>query len=382
MANLIAICDTEKSKLNLSYLVNELSLDSNMTWMEFREKGYNKEFLSSFKVIIFVLNPNYIVDSFFIKRLKDITNDRQNTKSIYFVIDDTGEFDKRDILKGKLEIEKATKDIIDSPSVMVISSLLASEYKKYNTGLTKLENIRKNRHIFYLDKAGFPVCGNNIEEKDVLMFKCMSGIDNLIANINRDINDLENIDVNKVQWCVVGNKKCGKTTFINNIKNLNKNLEMIEYEDYSSLKVNISEGIVIILNTNHQDNIRLLKEIDDKYLEAKKIVILNKVDEFMYSDDYYIEFVKKVSSYVKKCLNEDIHILSSYYTKRWIELEKDSSKLEEIKGDQKLLLLDKFYIPIIKFNSDKEFLREFKRQNYLKELVGVEKILCLNHLQK
>lgn len=382
MANVIAICDTENSKLNLSYLVNELSLDSNITWMEFTEKGYNYEFFSNFKVMMFILNPKYIGDSFFIKRLKDITNNRKNTKSIYFVIDDNGEFDKRELLKVKLEIEKSTKDIIDSPIVMVISSLLSAEYKKYNTGLAKLEDIRKNRNIFYIDEEGYAARGNDLEEKDVLNFNSMSGIDNLIENVNRDINDLEHIDVSRIQWCVVGNEKSGKTTFINNIKSTNKNVEMVEYEKSSSLKVNISEGIVIILDTNHEDNISLLKEIDDKYLETKKIVVLNKVDEFMYGDDDYNEFIKKVSSYTKKYLNEDIHILSNYYTKRWIELEEDSSRLEEIKEDLKLLLLDKFYMPIIKFNSDKEFLRELKKQNYYEELLGVEKRLCLNHLQK
>ena len=74
--------------------------------------------------------------------------------------------------------------------------------------------------------------------------------------------------------------------------------------------------------------------------------------------------------------------MSSYYTKKWLELKEGNIKVDEVMLDSEIVLLDKFSIPILKFINERKFLEEFEKQNYINKLIEVEKRLCLNHLQK
>lgn len=381
MSNVIAISDLEKSKNNLSFLLKDLYIENNLSWNDFNNNNYDNDIFAHYKIIMFVINPCNVGNKIFIERLKELVKERLNTRSIYFVIDYRDELDKRELLRVKIEIEEAMKNIIDNPKVIDISSALASAYKMYTNKLCSLDFIRKNKDIFFIDNEGFPVSGSSIKEDDVLLFNDLSRIKILAESIKKDITDLVDINLSKVNWCVIGNSGSGKSTFIDNMQNINENIEYTEYLDISSLKLNVSEGIIIILDINHEENIAILKDVSERYLEEKKIVILNKADEFMYTEDDYKTFINKVRAYTKEILNEEIHIISSYNTKLWLELKKDTSKINEIRSDTKLVIFNKYYIPVIKFKNDKEFIEEFKKQNYLEELLEVEKI-CLNHLQK
>ena len=377
MANVIAICDQYKNKEKLNLLVNELNIDKVILYDEVDEENLNE-----FKIILFVLNPYYIGNEFFINKVKEITKLRKNTKSIMFAIDGKENLEKRELMKVKLEIESSLENLIDNPKVYDVSINLAVESKKYLIKSISLDDIRRNKEISYVDEEGFLVSGNDIKEEHVYKFRELSNIELLINNIEETMQALNNKDISKSSWCIVGNRNSGKSTMINNIRYLNKSIDIIEIDNIENINLIGSEGIIVLLDLNMEKNLKLLqkvKNIDDNY---KKVVILNKIDELMYIEENAKEFTENIKNYARRLLREEVIFMSSYYTKKWLELKEGNIKVDEVMLDSEIVLLDKFSIPILKFINERKFLEEFEKQNYINKLIEVEKRLCLNHLQK
>lgn len=377
MANVIAICDQYKNKEKLNLLVNELNLDKVILYDEVDEENLNE-----FKIILFILNPYYIGNEFFINKVKEITKLRKNTKSIMFAIDGKENLEKREIMKVKLEIESSLENLIDNPKVYDVSINLAVENKKYLVKLISLDDIRRNKEISYIDEEGFLVSGNNIKEEDVYKFRKLSNIEVLINNIGETLQALDNKEISKSSWYIVGNNNSGKSTMINNIRYLNKSIDIIEIDNIENINLSGSEGIIVLLDLNMEKNIELLqkvKNLDDNY---KKVVILNRIDELIYIEEDAKKFIENIKNYTRKLLREEVILISSYYAKKWLEIKEDKIKVEEVMLDSEIVLLDRFSIPILTFINERRFLEEFEKQNYINKLREVEKRLCLNHLQK
>ena len=102
----------------------------------------------------------------------------------------------------------------------------------------------------------------------------------------------------------------------------------------------------------------------------------------MYIEEDAKEFIENIKNNVRRLLREEVIFMSSYYTKKWLELKEDKIKVDEVMLDSEIVLLDKFSIPILTFINERKFLDEFEKQNYINKLKEVEKRLCLNHLQK
>lgn len=377
MANVIAICDQYKNKEKLNLLVNELNIDKVILYDEIDEENLNE-----FKIILFILNPYYIGNEFFINKIKEITKLRKNTKSIMFAIDGKENLEKRELMKVKLEIESSLENLIDNPKVYDVSINLAVENKKYLIKSISLDDIRKNKEVSYIDEEGFLVSGNNIKEEHVYKFRELSNIELLMNNIEETMKALSNKDISKSAWYIVGNSNSGKSTLINNIGHLNKSIEIIEVDNIEDVNLSGSEGIIALLDLNMKKNIEVLekvKNIDDNY---KKVVILNKIDELMYIEGNAKEFRENIKNYARRFLREEVIFMSSYYAQKWLELKEGNIKVDEVMFDSKIVLLDKFEIPILKFINERKFLEEFEKQNYINELIEMEKRLCLNHSQK
>lgn len=377
MANVIAICDQYKNKEKLNLLVNELNIDKVILCDEVDEENLNE-----FKIILFVLNPYYIGNEFFINKVKEITKLRKNTKSIMFAIDGKENLEKRELMKLKLEIESSLENLIDNPEVYDVSINLAVESKKYLIKSISLDDIRRNKEISYVDEEGFLVSGNDIKEEHVYKFRELSNIELLINNIEETMQALNNKDISKSSWCIVGSRNSGKSTMINNIRYLNKSIDIIEIDNIENINLSGSEGIIVLLDLNMEENIKLLqkvKNIDDNY---KKVVILNRIDELMYMEETAKEFTENIKNYAKRLLREEVIFMSNYYAQKWLELKEGNIKVDEVMLDSEIVLLDKFSIPILTFINERKFLDEFEKQNYINKLKEVEKRLCLNHLQK
>ena len=377
MANVIAICDQYKNKEKLNLLVNELNIDKVILCDEVDEENLNE-----FKIILFVLNPYYIGNEFFINKVKEITKLRKNTKSIMFAIDGKENLEKRELMKLKLEIESSLENLIDNPKVYDVSINLAVENKKYLIKSISLDDIRRNKEISYVDEEGFLVSGNDIKEEHVYKFRELSNIELLINNIEETMQALNNKDISKSSWCIVGSRNSGKSTMINNIRYLNKSIDIIEIDNIENINLSGSEGIIVLLDLNMEENIKLLqkvKNIDDNY---KKVVILNRIDELMYMEETAKEFTENIKNYAKRLLREEVIFMSNYYAQKWLELKEGNIKVDEVMLDSEIVLLDKFSIPILTFINERKFLDEFEKQNYINKLKEVEKRLCLNHLQK
>lgn len=377
MANVIAICDQYKNKEKLNLLVNELNIDKVILYDE-----VDGENLNEFKIILFILNPYYIGNEFFINKVREITELRKNTKSIIFAIDGKEKLEKRELMKIKLEIESSLEDLIDNPKVYDVSINLAVENKKYLTGLVTLDDIKRNKEISYIDEEGFLVSGNEIKDKYIYQFRELSNIELLINNIGETLRALQNKDISKSIWYIIGSSNSGKSTMINNIGYLNKGIEIIEINTIENINLSGSEGIIVLLDLNIEENIQLLQKvrnIDDDY---KKIIILNKIDEFMYIEDDTREFIENINNYSRKFLREEVIVMSSYYLQKLLEIKEGKVTVEEVMFDSKIVLLDKFGIPLLKFINERNFLLEFEKQNYIDKLREVEKKLCLNHSQK
>lgn len=377
MANVIAICDQYKNKEKLNLLVSELNIDKVILYDEVDEEKLNE-----FKIILFILNPYYIGNEFFINKIREITELRKNTKSILFAIDGKENLEKRELMKIKLEIESSLENLINNPKIYDVSINLAAENKKYLMGLVTLDDIKRNKEISYTDEEGFLVSGNEIKEEYVYKFRELSSIELLINNIEETLQALHNKDISKSTWYIIGSSNSGKSTFINNIASLNKSIEIIEINSIENINFSASEGIIVLLGLNKEENIELLqkvKNIDDNY---KKVVILNKIDELMYIEEDAREFTENINNYVRKLLREEVIFMSNYYAQRWLEIKENKATVNEVMLDSKILLLDKFGIPILKFINERKFLEEFNKQNYIDKLKEVEKKLCLNHFQK
>lgn len=375
MANVIAICDQYKNKEKLNLLVNELNIDKVILYDEVDEENLNE-----FKIILFILNPYYIGNEFFINKVREITELRKNTKSILFAIDGKENLEKRELMKIKLEIESSLQDLIDNPKVYDVSINLAAENKKYLMGVLTLDDIKRNKEVSYIDEEGFLVSGNEIKEEHIYQFRELSNIELLINNIGETLQDLHNKDISKSSWYIIGSSNSGKSTMINNIGYLNKSIEIIERNNIENINLSGSEGIIVLLGLNIEENIELLqkvKNIDDNY---KKVVILNKIDELMYIEDDAREFTENINNYVRKLLREEVIFISSYYAQRWLEIKDGKATVDEVMLDPEIVLLDKFGIPILTFINERRFLEEFEKQNYIDKLREVEKKLCLNHL--
>lgn len=377
MANVIAICDQYKNKEKLNLLVSELNIDKVILYDEVDEEKLNE-----FKIILFILNPYYIGNEFFINKIREITELRKNTKSILFAIDGKENLEKRELMKIKLEIESSLENLINNPKIYDVSINLAAENKKYLMGLVTLDDIKRNKEISYTDEEGFLVSGNEIKEEHVYKFRELSSIELLINSIEETLQALHNKDISKSTWYIIGGNNSGKSTFINNIASLNKSIEIIEINSIENINFSASEGIIVLLGLNKEENIELLqkvKNIDDNY---KKVVILNKIDELMYIEEDTREFTENINNYVRKLLREEVVFISNYYAQRWLEIKENKATVNEVMLDSKILLLDKFGIPILKFINERKFLEEFNKQNYIDKLKEVEKKLCLNHFQK
>ena len=377
MANVIAICDQYKNKEKLNLLVNELNIDKVILYDEVDEENLNE-----FKIILFILNPYYIGNEFFINKIKEITKLRKNTKSIMFAIDGKENLEKRELMKVKLEIESSLENLIDNPKVYDVSINLAVENKKYLIKSISLDDIRRNKEVSYIDEEGFLVSGNNIKEEHVYKFRELSNIELLMNNIEETMQALSDKDISKSAWYIVGNSNSGKSTLINNIGYLNKSIEIIETDNIEDVNLSGSEGIIALQDLNMEKNIEVLekvKNIDDNY---KKVVILNKIDELMYIEENAKEFSENIKNYARRLLREEVIFMSSYYAQKWLELKEGNIKVDEVMFDSEIVLLDKFEIPILKFINERKFLEEFEKQNYINELIEVEKRLCLNHSQK
>ena len=75
MLNVIGICDLEKSKNNLSYLLDDLCIDKLTLFEEI-----DSDELDSFKIILFVLDSSNIGNKFFLDKINSIVTERKNTK--------------------------------------------------------------------------------------------------------------------------------------------------------------------------------------------------------------------------------------------------------------------------------------------------------------
>ena len=377
MANVIAICDQYKNKEKLNLLVSELNIDKVILYDEVDEEKLNE-----FKIILFILNPYYIGNEFFINKIREITELRKNTKSILFAVDGKENLEKRELMKIKLEIESSLENLIYNPKIYDISINLAAENKKYLMGLVTLDDIKRNKEISYIDEEGFLVSGNEIKEEHVYKFRELSNIEALINNIEETLQALHSKDIRKSAWYIIGSSNSGKSTMINNIASLNKSIEIIEINSIENVNLNGSEGIIVLLGLNKEENIELLQKVkntDDNY---KKIVILNKIDELMYIEEDAREFTENINNYARKLLREEVIFMSNYYAKRWLEIKENKATVNEVMLDSEIVLLDKFGIPILKFIDERRFLEEFNKQNYIDKLKEVEKKLCLNHFQK
>ena len=187
------------------------------------------------------------------------------------------------------------------------------------------------------------------------MFWEMSNIDKLAKYIKEDINSLGNLNLKKSYWYVVGNEKCGKSLLIENLKSIYDDIELYECNNIDQVNTSISEGVLIVLSNNHNENKELLESIKYEFRNCKKIVILNKIDEFMYEGETLEVFKRYVKKYVYETLNLDTIFISSYYIKKWRDIENEILTCDDLLKDNNIILFDKYNMPIVSFNSDKEF---------------------------
>lgn len=367
MISTVAICEKRTSKECLLQLLNKVHLDKVFTVEECKDICTD-----TFTVLFFILNIDSIGNEFFLNEIDKILINRKNTKSIYFVIDETSNVSESELFSIKLELEKSLINKIKNPKIILVSLLLARSYYTYNIGIMKLDDIRKDKGVGYIDNDGYSVSGKELNENHISKFWQKSNIQEFIKIINEHIPQFKNVDILKKTWGVLGEHKSGKTTFIEVMNYINENISFIEYSNIEEVKFVSMDGLIILLTLNNEENKKVL-EITKRVSNINIVIVINKIDMYTEYDNTKSEIENEISEYIKETTNLELAAsISSYYALKALELKSNKIESSDLVRDEDIIILDKYGFPQI-YNGDAVgFKKEFMKQSTLNTIKGVD----------
>lgn len=371
MVKSLAVCDKECSIEYLKMLINRLPL-SNIISTE----ACTNELTRDYTVLFFVLNAENIGNMFFIQRIKEILKYRKSKKSIYFLIDGIERLEREEIFKVKIELERTLKQDILHPQIFPVSLALACAYSQYHLGVWTLEYIQKDKGLFILDTSGYSITGKALEVSHIESFLEQSRVDKIIAIFKEELPKFQHIDIERSAWGVIGS---GKTTFKSVVEYIEPHLNIVELETIEDTSQHILDGIIVLLDLNHEYNKELLITLSQYQVKLKRVVLLNKIDNYMSINQTREEIEHMVNGYTSQLINEKVlSSISSYYASKVIAMEKGEIAVEEVWQDKEVVLLDHYGFPVVQLTKEK-FKQIFINQSSLDKIQGVCKEICSNH---
>ncbi len=140
-----------------------------------KHKDITTNIMPSVNAVIFMIDPESVGQVHFTEiiqnyvRNADKSSMERDGKHIFFVINKIDKFDKKDIQKARIELEKVLADIIPDPQIYEVSAYYAMLGKMYMAKTMALEDIRKDRKVIIPnpEEPEYPLSGKEITARHI-----------------------------------------------------------------------------------------------------------------------------------------------------------------------------------------------------------------------
>ncbi|OIJ14219.1 hypothetical protein BKP37_09050 [Anaerobacillus alkalilacustris] len=309
------------------------------------------ERLPSYDMVFFLLTPTQIGHKFFKKAVEEVFKFRKNSKTIFLAIDDCHRLDDEDVIKVTLELKASIKDILKNPTVFKVSSYYAALHLQFERGQLSLEDLRRNREVMVPTLEGELIIGKQLQENDLAMLLPLSKMEQLFELVQPFSVGIRNagIDVTKKNWQVVGPDRTGKSLITNLLQqSIGETDHFVENEIGTVDSGKYYDGIFVIFDLEWDKCSGYLEKICTSTVGSEKMIIVNKVDDFMFFDQSRDDLFKEISTKIQSLTSDPIYYVSSAYYQQYIKLLQGEVTVDDIINDPDIVLVDPLNFPIAK----------------------------------
>ncbi|OIJ20749.1 hypothetical protein BKP45_08085 [Anaerobacillus alkalidiazotrophicus] len=315
------------------------------------------ERLPSFDMIFFLLTPTQIGHKFFKKAVEEVFKVRKNSKTIFLAIDDCHRLDDEDVIKVTLELKASIKDIMKNPTVFKVSSYYASLHHQFERGQLTLEDLRRNREVMVPTQDGDMIMGKKLQGDHPAMLLELSKMEQLFELVQQFSSGIRNagIDVAKKNWLVVGPDRTGKSLLTNLLQqSVGENNHFVENDIAEVDLGKYYDGMFVIFDLEWDKYSSYLEKICTSTVGSEKMIIVNKVDDFMFFDQSRDELLKEIKTKIQSYTSDPIYFVSASYYQQYIKLLQGEITVDDIIADPEIILVDPLNFPINKVRNKTE----------------------------
>ncbi|MFJ7848136.1 hypothetical protein ACIQZM_09720 [Peribacillus sp. NPDC097206] len=318
------------------------------------EEDCDIQSLPNYDMVFFLLTPSQVGNKFFIQAIDEVLRVRRSSKTILLAIDDLYRLDEQESYKVILELKDSIKHLIPNPTILTVSSYYAALHRQYESGEINLEGIRQNRDIMIPAADGEFLTGRQIIEENLEQLKSLSKIDQLyqlVASLSVGIQ-AAGIDITKKNWLVLGQEKTGKSIVSVLLQeSLGESFYFIDKIPEVTDLAQYYEGMILVVDLEIQDNLLYLESICSKYVDIEKVIVVNKLDEFMFYHKSQQELQMDIQKKIKSITSDPVYYISAFYYKQCLQLKREDMQIFEIIENPAIVLVDSFNFPISKGKS-------------------------------
>lgn len=302
-------------------------------------------------MVFFLITAKQIGNRFFIDALNEILRIRKNSKTIFLAIDDYYRLSEEEVSKVLLELKTSVKSLISQPTIYLVSSYYAELAFRYERNDLTLEELQRNRELMFLDAEGEWVSGRTITHQHLSHLYELSRIDSLVQ-LNQSFSEgikSTGIDVTKKNWLVLGPKQSGRTTVTELLQNqIGESVSVVEVLPERGRIEDYYDGLIIVLDLDRHRSLNYLEEIYSTYVGLEKIVVVNKIDYFMYEYNSQSLLTLEVTKDIRRYTSDPIYFISAYYFEKYLKLQNEEINIEEVIEDPEIILVDSSNFPLSK----------------------------------
>ncbi|WP_169087339.1 hypothetical protein [Paenibacillus sp. PL91] len=331
------------------------SLDKLQPMLRFKKAVLNEECditeLPSYDMVYFFINPAQIGNAFFIKAVKKVLEVRKNSKTLFIAVDNSHLLSDEDLYKVELELKRSLSYLLSNPVIFTVSSYYAALHRQYVDGKLTLEELRQNREIVVKEKDGALVTGKQLQAHHAELLLELSRMEKLYRLVQEVAKGLKEtgIDVSRSNWLVTGPPSTGKSQIARLLQTLQG--EAFHVTDAAPERKDLGsyyDKLIIVLDMEAMRDEAYMEYIFSKHATMDKIVIANKIDEFMFYQSSRKQFELEALDILKGYTSERVYFVSAYYYEQFLQLDRGETTREAIIQNPDIVLADAIGLPISK----------------------------------
>ncbi|MCH6266998.1 hypothetical protein [Neobacillus citreus] len=307
--------------------------------------------LPDYDMVFFLLTPKQIGNKFFIQAIGEVLRVRRNSKTIFLAIDDHYRLDDQESYKVILELKDSIKELIPNPTILSVSSYYAALHSQYKHGEINLEDLRQNREIMIPTADGELLTGRQITEENLEQLELLSQMEklyHLIADLSAGIR-VTGIDVSKENWLILGQGRTGKSMVSELLQQslgeslhfIEKTPEVIDLDQYY-------DGMIVVVDLEIHNSLPFLEKIYSTYVGIEKIIVVNKMDDFMFYQKSQQELQIDIKKKIKSLTSDPVFFVSGLYYKQYLQLKRKEIEISDIIENPSIVLVDSLNLPVSK----------------------------------